>query len=171
MSIGSVPPDVNVHCIRNVLFDNINMHKPYKGIYVKSNPGTVGSAIVENITYSNMLIDSPQWYGVWIGPQQQEQPGTAGTGCSFLYPTKIGGSCPTDPLVTMRDIKLYNISMPNGGLMPGVIHCDPTNPCTGIEFNNVATDGDFTVEKHYVCDNASGTYTDSNIPPDCLKNN
>ena len=33
MSIGSVPPNSQVNCVRNVLFDNVNFHHPFKAIY------------------------------------------------------------------------------------------------------------------------------------------
>jgi hypothetical protein len=43
------------------------------------------------------------------GPQQQNQPGGGadGTGCNFLFP--YVPVCPTNPLVTMRNIVLKNI--------------------------------------------------------------
>ena len=46
MTIGSVPPENNCNCIRNVTFRNVNMIRPIKGIYVKSNPGDSGSALI-----------------------------------------------------------------------------------------------------------------------------
>ena len=167
MSIGSVPPHQGGACVRNITFDQINFSKPYKAIYIKSNPGTIGTGLIEQITYSNILADAPQWYGLWIGPQQQQQPGTAGTGCSFLYPLK-GSDCPTQPLITIRDIAIVNVTFTNGYMMPGVIQCDPTNPCTNITFDNVQTSGDFVFEKHYICNNAKGTSSNSNLVPDCL---
>ena len=35
MSIGSVPPDPKINCIRNVTFRNINFSHPFKAIYMK----------------------------------------------------------------------------------------------------------------------------------------
>jgi len=46
MTIGSVPPNIDVNCIRNVLFRNVDMKYPMKGIYLKSNHGDVGWGIV-----------------------------------------------------------------------------------------------------------------------------
>ena len=37
-SIGSVPPNVNHNCVRNITFRNISMPHTGKGVYVKSNP-------------------------------------------------------------------------------------------------------------------------------------
>lgn len=53
MTIGSVPPHGGENCVRNVVFKNVHMHKPLKGIYVKSNPGTSGTGLIKNITYEN----------------------------------------------------------------------------------------------------------------------
>ena len=46
MSIGSVPPSGGCNCIRNITFRNVVMRRPFKGIYVKTNPGNSGSGIV-----------------------------------------------------------------------------------------------------------------------------
>jgi len=46
MSIGSVPPHKNVNCIRNVMFRNVDIKYPFKGIYLKSNHGDEGWGIV-----------------------------------------------------------------------------------------------------------------------------
>jgi len=37
----------------------------------------------------------------------------------------------------MRNITLRNVSMTWGVLTPGIIRCDPANPCTGFVFDNV----------------------------------
>ena len=172
MSIGSVPPNGNVNCVRNVTFDQIHFKNSLKAVHIKSNPGNSGSGLIEGITYSNIVVDGILWYGVWIGPQQQDQPGdkNGGTGCSFLYPLK-GQKCPTQPLVTIRDISLVNITFKNPWLtgVPGVIHGDHKNPFQNIVFDNVQTSGLFVLEKHFICDGASGTSKNSNLVPSCLK--
>lgn len=43
-------------CIRNVVFDHITFHEPFKAVYIKSNPGDVGVGTVNNITYSNLRV-------------------------------------------------------------------------------------------------------------------
>ena len=68
MSIGSVPPNALGACIQNVIFKNINFVKPFKGIYVKTNPGN-GYGLIRNITYENIVMDTPIWWGIYIGPQ------------------------------------------------------------------------------------------------------
>jgi len=166
MTIGSVPPNDNVNCIQNILFDNINFHHPIKAIYVKTNPGDSGSGIINNITYSNLEVDRSLWYPIWIGPQQQRQPGTAGTGCSFFYP--IVDKCPTQPRVPITNIKLLNINMKNGLLLPGVFLCNETNPCTGFEINNVQNSGRFLVQDDYVCENVEAIVTNSSPSLNCV---
>ena len=46
MTVGSVPPELSGNCVRNITFRNIEMIRPLKGIYVKSNPGDQGYGIV-----------------------------------------------------------------------------------------------------------------------------
>lgn len=45
------------------------MKYPIKGIYVKPNPGDVGTGLIQNITFENFNMDTPIWWAVWIGPQ------------------------------------------------------------------------------------------------------
>jgi hypothetical protein len=126
MSVGSVPPNTGVNCIRNITFENvcggclpwgrgqvvvgrcfpqlvvelgswgcasswpsffssgymyiaflyafptpnqIHFQHPIKTVYIKSNPGTEGSGIIDSITYRNITAVAPLWYPIWIGPQ------------------------------------------------------------------------------------------------------
>jgi len=115
------------------------MYRPLKAIYLKSNPGTSGSGIIEDILFENIHIEQALWWTIWIGPQQQNQPGdSSGTGCSFLYP--FDPTCPTQPLVTMKNITLEHIiaidTIPifEG---PGVVLCDEVTPCVEFNFNNI----------------------------------
>ena len=52
------------------------MRYPIKGIYVKPNPGDHGDGLIQNITYENFVMETPIWWAIWIGPQQQHQPGS-----------------------------------------------------------------------------------------------
>ena len=77
LSIGSVHPEDGYNCVRNVTFRDSIMYNPFKGIYVKTNsatreltcslPGSCGE--ITNITYENIDIHSPKWWGIYIGPQ------------------------------------------------------------------------------------------------------
>jgi polygalacturonase len=80
MAIGSVPPNPNHNCINGVTYRNIEFHYPFKAIYIKTNPihekfhGNESGEIA-NIVYENIKINYPIWWGIYIGPQQQHQPG------------------------------------------------------------------------------------------------
>ena len=143
MTIGSVPPRDSYACVRDVHFSNITFHHPYKAIYVKTNPGTTTSMLpgsggeITNITYTDIEIHNPIWWNIYIGPQQQKQPGGGGPGC-MLYPLAGGDStCATQPLINVRNITLRNIVSHGGLLPPGVIRCNETNPCEGFVWDNV----------------------------------
>ena len=169
MSIGSVPPHEGLACISNVLIRNIEFITPLKAIYIKPNPGTSGTGLISNITYENIKIYEALWWALWIGPQQQDQPGGYTTGCSFLFPLP-GKKCQTDPLVTITDITIRNVNIYGGVLSPGVIHCNVTNPCTNFVFDgvNVYDRSHFPVEGGFYCDNVQGTATNSNLYPNCF---
>ena len=69
MTIGTVPPNPDVNCVRNVTFKNIDFNYPLKAIYIKTNPG-IGKGIIENILYEDIKIKDPVWWNIYIGPQQ-----------------------------------------------------------------------------------------------------
>ena len=70
MSIGSVPPHQPGSCVRNVTFRNVNMIRPFKGIYVKTNPGNQYHGNITDVYYHNFTMDRPIWWAIYIGPQQ-----------------------------------------------------------------------------------------------------
>jgi len=153
LTIGSVPPNTNINCVYNITFHDINMLVPIKALYIKSNPGNKGTGRVEAIFYHNINIVSPLWYPIWIGPQQQDQPsGGADTGCSFLYP--LNQTCATNPLVSINNVFLRNITITGGITLPGVLLCDPANPCHNITFTDVSIEGNWLVQNDWVCKNA-----------------
>ena len=152
-TIGSVPPDVNVNCVQDILFENVVQYEPLKGIYIKTNPGDQGSGIIHNITYRNITMHSPLWYPIWIGPQQECQPpfkDFSCNGCSFVFP--ISTSCPTQPRITVSDIFLQDINVIDSWDLPGVMLCNATNPCTNFNFNNLRAIGDFRVDPSWYCE-------------------
>jgi hypothetical protein len=140
LAIGSVPPHEDHNCVRNVTFRDSQLRFPLKAIYVKTNPGRAGTGEIRDITYQNIRIDTALWWTVWIGPQQQNQPGqdSDSTGCNFLFP--YVPVCPTQPRVFVRDVTLRDIAAVNTLPLfqgPGVVLCNRTNPCTGFVFDNV----------------------------------
>ena len=74
LTIGSVPPSDNYHCVRNITFSNIVFNHPIKAIYVKTNPGGTTSMLpgsggeITNIVYENIEIHFPIWWNIYIGP-------------------------------------------------------------------------------------------------------
>jgi polygalacturonase len=166
MSIGSVPPRQGGNCVRDVLFENIVFDEPFKAIYIKTNPGSEGHGTIDNIRYSNLTINNALWVPIWIGPQQQHQPGKRGTGCSFLYP--VDEECPTQALVRVSNIVIEDVRASGGVLMPGVILCNASNPCVNITLRDVVNTGDFRVDGNYVCVAARGNAVQSLPVPDCF---
>ena len=174
-SIGSVPPHApSPHCVRNITFRGLYMPQTAKGIYIKSNPscggahGANASAIVEDILYEDIHIVEPRWWAVWIGPQQQQEPGVPlGEKCALDYP--LQKHCPTQGCVTMRNITLRNVRIERPLLSPGVILGNASNPI-GLAFENVTVDapGAFPFGKGFECEHASGTAAASSPVPPCL---
>lgn len=69
MTIGTVPPNPLTYCVRNVTFRHVHFWYPFKAVYIKTNPGTNGYGIIENIVYDNLTIVDPIWWNIYIGPQ------------------------------------------------------------------------------------------------------
>jgi hypothetical protein len=170
MTIGSVPPDTDCNCIRNVTFRNIVFETPIKAIYMKTNPGNSGTGIIDNILYENIYANSPLWWSIFIGPQQEVQPGSSGfnAGCSFFYPLP-NTTCPTQPRVPITNVVLRNITMENALLSPGVILCNSSVPCTGFVFDrvNITTVSNWPVTNGYLCRNTQISVTNSFPAPSC----
>lgn len=144
----------------------------HKAIYIKPNPGEIGTGLIEQILYENIVIHDTVWWAIYIGTQQEKQPhGGTDTGCSFFYPLP-GHSCPTNPRVTVRDITLRNVTIYGGLLSPGILICNATNPCTNLLFDGVNVYGksDWPIKEGYLCENFHGSARNSNLVPDCLKN-
>ena len=136
-STGSVPPNPAVNCIRNCTFRDIRFHSPIKAIYIKPNPGTDGTGIIDHITYENIVATDALWWSIWVSTQQQHQPGNgANTHCSFFFPL-FNSTCNTQPRVPVTNLVLRNITMTGALLSPGVLRCNDTGPCTGWIFENV----------------------------------
>jgi len=167
MTIGSVPPNDNVNCVRNVTFRNVAMLDPIKAIYIKTNPGNSGTGIIANITYENFTITNAIWWAIYIGPQQQKQPDGGGPGC-MLYP--LVKNCPTQPRVPMYNITLRNIAIDGTLLSPGILRCNETAPCSGFVFDNVIVSkpGKFPIGATYICENIEGVSLNSSPTPPCF---
>jgi len=103
LSIGSVSPSPRHNCVKNVTFRNIKLSYPAKGVYIKSDPGDRGSGEISSIRFENINIFRPLWWSVWIGPQQQHQPGwnwTEHEECALDFPLGSSkGHCMAQKLV------------------------------------------------------------------------
>ena len=157
MSIGSVPPNADINCIRDVWFRNVEFTNPFKAIYVKTNSGKDGFGIIDNINYHNITIHAPILWPVYIGPQQQKEPDGGGDG---IWP-------PPQPLVNITNILLQNVTSDNGWLNAGVLRCAESNPCRDITLDNVHVSG--WASSFYVCENTKGTVKNSTPVPSCME--
>jgi hypothetical protein len=146
-SVGSVPPSADVNCVRNLTFRNLSMPGTGKGIYIKSNPScgagvdrfgrTVQkTSVLEDITFEDVNISRPIWWAVWIGPQQQHEPGSAlGDKCALAYPLR--DTCPTQGCSTFSNITLRRVTIEEPLLSPGVILGNVSNPMRGLTLEDV----------------------------------
>ena len=157
MSIGSVPPNPDINCIRDVWFRNVEFTDPFKAIYIKTNSGKDGFGIIDNINYHNITIHSPILWPIYIGPQQQKEPNGGGDG---IWP-------PPQPLVNVTNILLQNVTSDHGWLNAGVLRCAESNPCRGITLDSVHVSG--WASSFYVCDNTMGTVINSTPVPSCME--
>ena len=163
LSIGSVQPNDEDACVRNILFKDVQMIRPIKGIYIKTNRGTHGNGSISHIRYENINIDTPEWWGIYIGPQQQSQPDGSGEGC-MRYPADP--DCPTEPDITIHDIYLKNITVRNSlNPYPGIIRCNETNPCENFVFEDV-TVTTIPAMHDYICENI-GMKSINSFPVPC----
>lgn len=78
----SIVPELLILCLY-ICISSI-VRGDMSGIYIKSNPGTNGTGIIENIVYRDIYMDTPLWWPIWIGPQQQNQPGES-VAAAYLF--------------------------------------------------------------------------------------
>jgi hypothetical protein len=174
VSMGSVPPDVGNNCIDDVIAKGLDFTSPLKAVYVKPNPakfGTTATGQITNVLYEDVIVRDPLWWSIWAGPQQQQQPGSAGTGCSFLFP--LGNtSCPTDPTVTVANLTLRNMTVINSLLSPGILLMNVSNPAVGFVFDGVVFVNASTwpvAGGAYLCENVAGIARGGTTPvPPCF---
>lgn len=118
--------------------------------------------------FRNVYGISPLTEPIYIGPQQQTQPGTNGSGCSLLYPF-FSDQCQTQPLVSITNILFENITMELAQLIPGILKCDPMTKCKNVTFIDVSIEGPVLYQPVYECHYAEGTKRGSNrLPLLCL---
>lgn len=142
LSIGSVASTKN-HCIKNVVYQYINVDFPIKLLYIKTgntHNATTIQGYIHNITYQHIKATHTLLWPIYIGPQQQKEPDGTGDG---IWP-------PVNPYVDIQSIFLNNISIYtlNKPGSSGIIRCDSTNPCKNIILKNVNI---YNTNKQYIC--------------------
>uniref|UniRef100_A0A7S2H2Y6 Uncharacterized protein n=1 Tax=Octactis speculum TaxID=3111310 RepID=A0A7S2H2Y6_9STRA len=173
LSIGSVPPNKDGKCVSNITFRHISMPGTGKGIYVKSNPdcdgddGEVKFGEISNLVFEDVTITRPLWWPIWVGPQQQHEPGMdLANKCSLIYP--IRDWCPTQGCVDFRDIIIRDVIIDSPLLSPGVFMGNSSNPMTGFVFENVTViDAPSWPFEGFFCENTEVTSIDSIPPLEC----
>ncbi|GMH57099.1 hypothetical protein TrST_g9729 [Triparma strigata] len=146
-SIGSVPPNVNRKCVDGITMRNVSMPGTGKGIYIKSNGNDcIGkTSQLSNLLFEDFSIIDPFWYAIWIGPQQQHEPGSdLGLDCALIYPLH-DSQCPTQGCSDFENITFRNVEIVNPKLSPGAILGNSTNPMRNIHFENVVVKQDSQV--------------------------
>jgi len=172
VSMGSVPPDPGNNCISGVLARRLHFESPLKAIYIKPNPAKSNPAAtgeISNITYEDVEIHDPIWWSIWVGTQQQQQPGSAGTGCSFLYPLD-NTTCPTDPQVSVFNITLRRVNVYNSN-SPGVLLMNVSNPGRNFVWEDVVFQNmsGWPIGNDYICEHIQGVALGTTFPvPPCF---
>eukprot|EP00978_Attheya_sp_CCMP212_P032384 scaffold126150_cov60-Attheya_sp.AAC.20 len=142
LTIGSIGSTT----VRNVTFKDSYLYESYKGIYLKfrtpKNEGSIDEDLhgkIEDILFSNITLESPQQWAIWIGPAQQAISSNICTPnpCSLCWPTLPGTECNAVETGIFRNITLRDIVIRNPKGSPGVIMGHENNPIQGLVFDNV----------------------------------
>lgn len=167
LTIGSIGSGSH---IRNITFRDVYMHKTYKGIYMKFRSGP---ALVEDVTFENIVMDEPEQYAIWIGPAQQSDSANlcAAHPCSICWPETPLSVCNVPP-ATYKDITLRNITVNSPAKSPGLIFANSTTPMQNIIFEDVKFTNPQTspFSDYYYCKNVQGIAKGSTWPiPPCFE--
>jgi len=132
--------------VRNITFKDSYLYKSYKGIYLKfrdfqhdkwDNSNRTG--LIEDILFQNVTMESPEQWGVWIGPAQQaidNNPCHADP-CSLCWPLVPFSKCNAVRSSKFRNITLRNVVINNPKASPGVLMGDENNRIEGMVFEDV----------------------------------
>jgi len=172
LTIGSIGGGSTV---RNITFRDCYMHNTFKGIYLKfRGSANDEAALVADVTYENIVMDSPEQVPIWIGPAQQSDSREFWKGhpCSLFWPQLPGSNCDVPALGSYINITLRNITINNPKQGPGLIYGNETNPMQNIIFDNVVVNnpGNKPWGTDYFCKNAQGVATGNTNPvPPCFE--
>jgi hypothetical protein len=68
LTIGSIGSTT----VRNITFKDSYLYQSYKGIYLKFRSiDEAHHGTIEDILFSNITLESPEQWAIWIGPAQQ----------------------------------------------------------------------------------------------------
>ena len=112
------------------------------------------------------------WWPIWIGPQQQHEPGSAiGSKCALTWPILPGDECPTQGCVDFRNITLRRVTVENATLSPGVLLGNSSNPMQ-VTFEDVVVHEPSLIPflGNYKCENVHGSFSGSSPVPKCVVN-
>merc|ERR1711871_678441 len=148
------------------------MHNSYKGIYMKFR----GSGSITDVTYENIVIDSPSQWPIWIGPAQQSDSNRicAAHPCSICWPEVPFAECNAPSDATYTNITLRDITVNSPKMSPGVIIANETSPMENILFENVVVNSPGEKpwgDDYYKCEGVkSGVATGTTWPvPPCFE--
>lgn len=120
------------------------------------------------LIYSNITIESPLQYGIWMGPaQQSDQP------CSLLWNITPRAECPMSGYQIWENIVLKDIFINNPKNSPGMLMGNVTFPMRNIVFDNVVVTNPGSEpwgDDFYYCQGIEGYAVGNTWPvPPCFK--
>ena len=169
LTIGSIGGTT----VKNITFRDVYSPNPYKGIYLKFRSD--GGA-VEDVTFENVKLQSPEQWPIWIGPAQQSDSGNpcAAHPCSLCWPTDPWATCAA-PVATYRNILLKNVSIDSPKNSLGVILGNASSPMENVTFHDVVAtnlnDDGHWKEAQYLCEGVASGYATgkTNVVPPCFE--
>jgi len=172
LTIGSIAAET----VRNITFRDCYMYRTYKGIYLKFR-SLNGPGLIEDITYENIVMDSPEQWAIWIGPAQQAEGDSINfcraNPCSLCWPRIPWAKCYVPELGQYVNITLRNITINNPKWSPGVLLGSHKFPMTGVVFEDVVVNNPGSYpwkDDYYKCENVEGIAIGRTWPiPPCFK--
>jgi len=136
--------------ISNITFDNIQFNGTDNGAHIKTDENASGGS-VKDVHYTNLRMSHVDM-AIRI---QQNYDGAAAE--------RVGLN---ESHLVIEDVYIENVSFDKSNY-PGDIQCQSSSPCKNINFKNVK--GSAEKKDYYSCSDASGSYSDCDPSPSCLK--
>merc|ERR1712176_1065583 len=134
--------------ISNITFDNIQFNGTDNGPHIKTDENA-SSGSIKDVHYTNLKMSHVDM-AIRI---QQNYDGAERDGLNESH-------------LTIEDVYFENISFDKSNYA-GDIQCQSSSPCKNINFKNVK--GSAEKKDYYSCSDASGSYSDCDPNPSCLK--